>query len=278
MKIPISFILLLVITSPLIAAEDKTACLQNNETPLEIILCLDKKGIDLTEQRDQLYQGQIDNLKNRISYLETLIQLQQSQLDALKRDIYVYQLPQTCLNIQQQDPTKVNGLYPIDVDGPQGEMPLNIYCKMDLHGGGWSLIYATNPAKEEFKTAREVIPHSARYLSGAIVRSLAAHATEILIIDADNPSNFIKTTDDFPIKRLRALQNLNDPEERRPIASSHWQGSEHDSTMYRCDASNEGYPTVIYNANCNRYGLHLGSQNSRFNYNSSNHPINIYIR
>ena len=149
---------------------------------------------------------------------------------------------------------------------------------MDLHGGGWSLIYATNPAKEEMKSAREVTPRSARYLPRALVRALAAHATDILIIDVDNPSNFIKSTDDFPIKRLRALQNLNDPEERRPIASVHWEGSEHDRTMYRCDTSTEGYPTVIYRANCNRYGLHLGTKNSRFNYNSFNHPINVYIR
>jgi len=277
MKKPLTFLLSLAITSPLIAAAEETACLQTNETPLEIISCLDKRGIDLTVQRDKLYQAQIDTLQNRISYLETLIQLQQRQLDALKRDIY--QLPQSCQNIQQQQPTKVTGLYSIDVDGAQGEMPLNIYCNMDLHGGGWSLIYATNPDQEEFKSAKQVTPRSARYLPAPLVRALAAHATEILIIDADNPSNFIKSTDDFPIKRLRALQNLNDPDEPRRVASAHWQGSEHDRTMYRCDASSEGYPTVIYRANCNRYGLHLDNQgSSRFNYSSSNHPISVYLR
>jgi hypothetical protein len=68
MKKPLTFLLSLAITSPLIASAEETACLQTNETPFEIISCLDKRGIDLTEQRDKLYQAQIDTLQNRISY------------------------------------------------------------------------------------------------------------------------------------------------------------------------------------------------------------------
>jgi hypothetical protein len=268
-------IILLSLTTPLAAETD---CLQeNNKTLFEVISCLDKRGIDLNVQRDKLYQAQIDHLQNRISYLETLIQLQQRQLDVLKQTVYIYQLPKSCRDIQQQDPTKVSGLYSIDVDGPQGEMPLNIYCNMDLHGGGWSLIYATNP-KKDFKSAREVTPRSARHLPGQLVRTLAANATEILIINADNPSSFIRSVDDFPIKRLRALQNLNDPDELAgQAASAHWEGTERDRTAYWCKPSSDGYP-AIYHACNNGYGLHLIHSKSQFNYSSSNHPMSVYLR
>lgn len=279
MKKPFTLLLSLILTSPLVAAAE-TACLEDNETLLDIISCLDKKDMDLSVQRDQLFQAQIDTLQNRISYLETLIQLQQGQLDALKRAVDVYQLPHSCREIQEQDSTKVSGLYAIDIDGPQGERPLNIYCNMDLQGGGWSLIYATNPNQKEFNSAREVTPRSARHLPGPLVRTLAVQATEILIIDAENPSRYIKSVDEFPIQRLRALQNLNDPDELAGrAASSHWDGSEQDRTAYWCKPSSGGYPTVIIQANCNVYGLHLDSQNySRFNYSSSDHAMSVYIR
>ncbi len=279
MKKTLTLLLSLILTSPLVAAKE-TGCLEDNETLLEIISCLDKKDRDLTVQRDQLFQAQIDTLQNRISYLETLIQLQQGQLDALKRAVDVYQLPQSCRDIQEQDSTKVSGLYSIDIDGPQGEMPLNIYCNMDLQGGGWSLVYATNPKQEEFKRAREVTPRSARHLPGPLVRTLAAQATEILIIDADNPSRFIKSADKLPIQRLRALQNLNDPDEiTGRSASTHWAGTERDRTAYWCKARSEGYPTVIYHACNNVYGLHLNPPSySRFNYSSSNQTMSVYLR
>jgi len=311
MKKTLTVLLSLAMTSPLVAAAETTACFQHNKSYYDTLSCLDKRGMDLTAQRDKLYQAQIDQLQKRlrdletliqrqqgnqqekldklhqsqieplqkrISDLETLIQLQQRQLDALKRA--AYQLPQSCRNLHQQEPTKVSGLYSIRVDGLQGDKPLNIYCNMDLQGGGWSLVYATNANQQELKSATEVTPRSARYFPEQIVRVLAAQATEILIIDADKPSRFIKSVDKFPIQRLRALQNLNDPKELTGrTASAHWQGTEHDSTAYWCKPSSGGYPTVIYHANCNKYGLFIDNQRlSRFNYSSSNHAMSVYLR
>ena len=311
MKKTLTVLLSLAMTSPLVAAAETTACFQHNKSYYDTLSCLDKRGMDLTAQRDKLYQAQIDQLQKRlrdletliqrqqrnqqekldklhqsqieplqkrISDLETLIQLQQRQLDALKRA--AYQLPQSCRNLHQQEPTKVSGLYSIRVDGLQGDKPLNIYCNMDLQGGGWSLVYATNANQQELKSATEVTPRSARYFPEQIVRVLAAQATEILIIDADKPSRFIKSVDKFPIQRLRALQNLNDPKELTGrTASAHWQGTEHDSTAYWCKPSSGGYPTLLYHANCNKYGLFIDNQRlSRFNYSSSNHAMSVYIR
>lgn len=56
----------------------------------------------------------------------------------------------SCLALQDNMPAAPSGVYPLDPDGAGDGAPFDVYCDMDLDGGGWTLVMKVNGGGNTF--------------------------------------------------------------------------------------------------------------------------------
>ena len=64
-------------------------------------------------------------------------------------------VPRSCREILQRSAGQPSGFYMIDADGPGGADAVEVWCEMELDGGGWTIKiladpYTTTPTPAEY--------------------------------------------------------------------------------------------------------------------------------
>lgn len=107
-----------------------------------------------------------------------------------------------CLAILNSNPAATSGVYPIDVDGPGGDAPIDMYCDMVTDGGGWTQIMYNTEADAEgmdhdyaavFSNVARGALGSGSYKHAADV--LAAAALELRYTEPANPATLDSRVD-----------------------------------------------------------------------------------
>jgi hypothetical protein len=194
--------------------------------------------------------------------------------------------PRNCFEARVWTPTAVDGAYTLDADGVG---PLPAYTTLcDMTRGGWTMLYASGGSgSSSASESTEISAGSRRYLPVAIVRSLAAQATQVHIRTQDR----FDTESITSVANGRAIQNLRlglmlnqDAASFNDDPPTQWTGPfalTNARLRYSCGyppfGTVEGrYPT-IYHACGNAGGLHLTGVDSGWTVGSAV-PLELYVR
>jgi Tfp pilus assembly protein PilE len=151
-------------------------------------------------------------------------------------------------------------LTPPTITWTAANTPFSAYCDMTIDEGGWTLIESYNAvAGVAIVSAESVALGSHSYLPGSKVQAIANLSSEIRIQER-NTTNYVQSSDSFPIGRLRLLKILNANAPK--YSTAHWEGTKINSLTYgdelTCVASVAGavYPNIYWGCG-NANSMHI---------------------
>jgi len=167
----------------------------------------------------------------------------------------------SCSMIKQNWHGAPNGYYALTPLG-DGANKVTTYCDMQTNGGGYTLLassQAGNTTSNATQTNQMYRNAGTPYLSLAITKAIAALSSLVRISDYNFTTNYMQSTDTFPITQLVNGLYLND-NANRTTSTMHWTGSMATASIldYPSNTGSIAYPSTIYGTWGSPTGLTYG--------------------
>ena len=229
------------------------------------------------------FNGSLDNFvvyKKQLNINEIIADFQQQSTISLPKRASCWELYQTGVT--------TSGIYTINPSGSLASVAdMSVYCDMSFHGGGWTLLAASNGTDTTGPTATSITSTTTAGILNSTIMPWFGYTGSVLRITSgalSSTANFVTSLNDNPLSKMRSYYILNSSGQVGQNPNWDWIGPGQGNTYFTGTPScASGYSALmscaIYHASGNTSsGLHWWVGNYiKWNYSGSTSNLNLWV-